>query len=101
MYREEKGDKAEKIKKCWTKSANKEKVNANGEADGETVRRSPNKFKKTFLWLCGIKTTETPKYTIDTSIEENPFWKTVCDVNAVIAISVCGFLYTFFNKYVE
>ena len=60
------------------------------------------KFKRAFFWLCGIKQmNDAPKYTIDTSIAQDPFWKNVCDVNAVIAMALCGFCYGFFNKFTD
>lgn len=65
-----------------------------------------NVFKKGLYWLCGIESAidkdvhaSIEETKLDTSIKENSFWATVCDVNAVIAMSVCGFLYAFYNNF--
>lgn len=56
--------------------------------------------------MCGIesslKTSKAKtdvKYKIDTSIYQDKFWSNVCDINAVIAMALCGFCYAFFNKF--
>jgi hypothetical protein len=36
---------------------------------------------------------------VDTSIDETPFWSTVCNIAAIITISASGFVFAFFNKY--
>lgn len=36
---------------------------------------------------------------MDTSIDENQFWSRVCDINALIAMSLAGFVIAFFNKF--
>jgi hypothetical protein len=62
-------------------------------------------LKKSFYFLCGIEKNKTEpdpekqKDNMDTSIEQNPFWSAVCDVNAIIAMAVAGFAYGFFNKF--
>ena len=81
----------------------------------ETIRReqnSPKHFEdpkgamKYVYWLCGINSfiknkNKLPRSNlkIDTSIDEDPIMKKICDVNAVIAMAFCGFCYGFFNKY--
>lgn len=72
------------------------------------------KWKKTIFWICGIesllKQEELRKNSsdleennkvlkIDTSIHQDPFWSKICDINAVIAMALCGFCYGFFNKF--
>ena len=80
----------------------------------ENHERAP-KWKKTIFWICGIETLlkqeELKKHLsdseqntnvnvkIDTSIHQDRFWSNVCDVNAVIAMALCGFCYGFFNKF--
>jgi len=71
--------------------------------------KPPSKLKKAFFWICGIekmlqnKTEENlqDKSTniVDTSIDEEPFWALICNINAVLAIALCGFCVAFFNKY--
>jgi hypothetical protein len=65
-------------------------------------------FKKSLVWLCGIESfiniEKNEQHNqndskIDTSIDQDPKWKTICDVNAVVAMALCGFCYAFFNKY--
>ena len=72
--------------------------------DTETDEASGS--KKIVYWLCGINSflknkNKLPKtdFKIDTSIDENPTLKKICDVNAVLAMAFCGFCYGFFNKY--
>lgn len=76
-----------------------------GKAE-EPAHQEMNVFKKGLYWLCGIESgiesdvqhaVEETK--LDTSINENPVWAMVCDVNAVIAMSVCAFLYAFYNNF--
>ena len=71
----------------------------------------PGKFKVALFWICGIEsslkeTTEEQKMeeeerptTVDTSIEQDPFWAGVCNINAVFAIALSGFCVAFFNRY--
>jgi hypothetical protein len=74
-----------------------------------------SKLKKIIFWLCGIESMLKPKNSdeinstdtesnvnnkiIDTCIYQDPFWSKFCDVNAVIAMALCGFCYGFFNKF--
>jgi hypothetical protein len=69
-------------------------------------KENPSSFKKTLIWLCGIEKylaeanqgqKVQPK--IDTSIDQDPFWKNFCDLNAVLCMGLCGFCYAFFNKF--
>lgn len=63
-------------------------------------------FKKTFFWICGIESslkggmeaTESQHH-VDTSIDQDPKWAVLCDINAIIAIALSGFCIAFFNKY--
>ena len=95
MYeKEKKKTKPQKERKSVSKISNSNSID-----DLVSEVHESGKFKRAFFWLCGIKSADTPKYTIDTSIAQDPFWKNVCDVNAVIAMAMCGFCYAFFNKF--
>lgn len=67
----------------------------------------PSNLKVALFWICGIESNlkenfnpnENVENIIDTSIDQDPFWSKVCDLNAVIAIALCGFSVAFFNKY--
>jgi len=70
--------------------------------------KPPSKLKKAFFWICGIEkmlqqtneeNKEEKSNEIDTSIDEEPFWALICNINAVLAIALCGFCVAFFNKY--
>lgn len=63
-------------------------------------------LKKAFYFICGLESQINPnandeieKTTMDTSIDEDPFWSRFCDINAIIAMSLAGFSVAFFNKY--
>lgn len=63
-------------------------------------------MKKAFFFICGIESTLKKKYQqdiahtkMDTSINELPFWKDICNINTVISIALAGFLVAFLNKY--
>lgn len=67
----------------------------------------PSNLKVALFWICGIEgnlkedfnENEQIEQVIDTSIDQDPFWSKVCDLNAVLAIALCGFCVAFFNKY--
>ena len=77
--------------------------------------QEPSKLKTLLYWMCGIEsllkandsTTSSPSNDpnqiafnyVDTSIDQDPMWARVCNVNAVVAISLSGFFIAFFNKY--
>ena len=64
-----------------------------------------SKWKKSLILICGIenfigeRNQQRVITKINTSIGQEPFLKAVCDVNAVVAIALCGFSYAFFNKF--
>ena len=70
-------------------------------------RPKPSKLKVALFWICGIESSLKEGYDpdakieheIDTSIDQDPFWSNVCDLNAVIAIAISGFTVAFYNKY--
>jgi hypothetical protein len=94
-----------------------ERTNESAAESGNVIKKNKisaskfktdNKFRKVLYWICGVgkylnKENETvdrlKTYRIDTSIDESTFWSTVCDINAVLAMALCGFLYAFFNKF--
>lgn len=67
----------------------------------------PGKLKVGLFWLCGIESNlkqkdiaaEIPIRKVDTSIQQSRFWSVACDINAVIAIALSGFVIAFLNKY--
>ncbi|XP_032884448.1 sodium/glucose cotransporter 4 [Amblyraja radiata] len=76
------------------------------EDDGlqETVALSW--WKKTCFWLCGLSTHEEPELTEEenyaiqeglTSIEEEPLWKNMCNINALILLAVNVFCWGYFG----
>ena len=73
------------------------------DLEGEEI----STFKKTFFWICGIesqlKKSGKPQVEqvqqVDTSIDQDPRWALVCDINAIIAVALSGFCIAFFNIY--
>ena len=67
----------------------------------------PGRVKTALFWICGIESVlnkgdnklDHPVQKVDTSIDENKWLARLCDVNAVIAISLSGFFIAFFNRY--
>ena len=62
-------------------------------------------FKKCFFFICGIESSinedevEIEETKMDTSIDEDPYWSRICDINAIIAMSLAAFSFAFFNNY--
>ncbi|KAG8436935.1 hypothetical protein GDO86_007859 [Hymenochirus boettgeri] len=63
-------------------------------------------WKKLYFWFCGISTHPEVKLSLKeqmklhtklTSIEEEPFWKHFCNINAVILVAVSIFLWGYFG----
>lgn len=81
------------------------------EFDDEQVKDKNQKvvspLKKALFWICGIESSlnrddlkdAAISHHVDTSIDQNPFWSAVLDINAVIAMSIGGFCLAFLNKY--
>ncbi|XP_066479358.1 sodium/glucose cotransporter 4 [Tiliqua scincoides] len=79
----------------------------NGDLDNKECEEvKPSCWKKMYFWLCGISTNSKPPLTREeeaalqrklNSIEEEPLWKTVCNINAVILLAVNVFLWGFFG----
>ncbi|KAM9379155.1 sodium/glucose cotransporter 4 [Phaethornis superciliosus] len=63
-------------------------------------------WKMLYFWFCGLSPSPAPTLSQEeraaleqrlTSIEEKPLWKTVCDVNAVVLLTVNVFLWAYFS----
>ncbi|XP_069498337.1 sodium/glucose cotransporter 4 [Ambystoma mexicanum] len=63
-------------------------------------------WKKAYFWMCGLSTSPTVKLTKEekvalekklTSIKENPFWRTFCNINAIVLLTVNVFLWGYFG----
>nr|XP_021155740.1 sodium/glucose cotransporter 4 isoform X1 [Columba livia]XP_021155741.1 sodium/glucose cotransporter 4 isoform X1 [Columba livia] len=88
---------------------------ANGESDlvesagsgaKEEAAAKPPCWKMLYLWFCGLSTGPTPTLSPEeraalqqrlTSIEEKALWKTVCDVNAILLLTINVFLWAYFG----
>ncbi|KAM6398771.1 sodium/glucose cotransporter 4 isoform 1-T1 [Pluvialis apricaria] len=87
---------------------------ANGESDlvesgdlGDKEKTGrPPCWKMLYLWFCGLSTGPTPTLSQEekaaleqrlTSIEEKPLWKTVCNVNAILLLTINVFLWAYFG----
>ena len=79
------------------------------ESKKSDIENSPHvkhgAFKTALFWICGIESSLTPNddvvlvNKVDTSIDEDPFWSRVCDINAIVAIGLCTFCFAFMNKF--
>ncbi|XP_066450868.1 sodium/glucose cotransporter 4 isoform X2 [Eleutherodactylus coqui] len=63
-------------------------------------------WKRLFFWFCGISTQPEAKISKEeelklkikmTSIEEKPFWRAVCNINAIILLAINVFLWGYFG----
>ncbi|MEE6495454.1 hypothetical protein FKM82_002058 [Ascaphus truei] len=63
-------------------------------------------WKKVYFWFCGISShpevqiSKEEQQTLQrklTNIEEKPFWRRVCDINAVVLIAINVFLWGYFG----
>ena len=67
----------------------------------------PSKLKVALFWVCGIESSlkkdfnpdKQVKHEVDTSIDQDPFWSKICDLNAVFAIALSSFTVAFYNRY--
>ncbi len=56
-------------------------------------------------WICGVEHQgeDNNKLTVTTIMPplapENPFWKRICNINGVIILAFCAFLWSFFTDY--
>ncbi|KAM6414890.1 sodium/glucose cotransporter 4 [Rhynochetos jubatus] len=74
--------------------------------DTEEAAAKPPCWKMLYLWFCGLSTGPTPTLSQEeraalerrlTSIEEKPLWKTVCNVNAILLLTINVFLWAYFG----
>ncbi|CAF2678404.1 unnamed protein product [Rotaria sp. Silwood2] len=62
-------------------------------------------FKLMFSWICGVEHIDDrdnqtdAKATIPPLATENSFWKRICNLNGVIILGFCAFLWAFFTDY--
>ncbi|NXL85698.1 SC5A9 protein, partial [Alectura lathami] len=101
------------LKNCKSESA---QINpANGESDlvesgdvgsKEEAGSKPPCWKVLYLWFCGLSPSPTPALSQEeraalerrlTSIEEKPIWKAVCNVNALLLLTINVFLWGYFG----
>nr|XP_008114551.1 PREDICTED: sodium/glucose cotransporter 4 isoform X1 [Anolis carolinensis] len=63
-------------------------------------------WKKVYFWFCGISDTPKPTLTMEeeaalerklTSIKEEPLWKALCNVNALVLLAINIFLWGYFG----
>ncbi|KFU94448.1 Sodium/glucose cotransporter 4, partial [Chaetura pelagica] len=63
-------------------------------------------WKKLYLWFCGLSTgpaaslSQEEKAALErrlTSIEETPLWRNVCNVNAILLLTINVFLWAYFS----
>lgn len=66
----------------------------------------PPCWKTLYLWFCGLSPSPTSTLSQEekaalerrlTSIEEKPLWKTVCNVNALLLLTINVFLWGYFG----
>ncbi|NWI03126.1 SC5A9 protein, partial [Tichodroma muraria] len=83
----------------------KDLVETAASGDEEEAAAKPPCWKMVYLWFCGLPTGPKPTLSQEeraaleqrlTSIEEEPLWKIVCDVNAILLLAVSVFLWAYF-----
>ncbi|NXA76114.1 SC5A9 protein, partial [Thryothorus ludovicianus] len=83
----------------------KELVETAASGEKEEPAAKPPCWKMACLWLCGLPTGSKPTLSQEekaaleqrlTSIEEEPLWKIVCDINAILLLAVSVFLWSYF-----
>ncbi|NXO35492.1 SC5A9 protein, partial [Locustella ochotensis] len=90
-----------------TKPEDKEKdlVESTASVDTEEAAAKPPCWKMVYLWFCGLSTSPTPSLSEEekaalqqklTSIEEEPLWRHVCNVTAIILLAVNVFLWAYY-----
>ncbi|XP_036435078.1 sodium/glucose cotransporter 4 isoform X2 [Colossoma macropomum] len=74
-------------------------------SDSQLEQDRPSCWRRVGMWLCGLSEAPGPKLSSAekqalekklTSIEENHIWKNVCNINAVILLTVNVFLWGYF-----
>ncbi|XP_041134169.1 sodium/glucose cotransporter 4 [Polyodon spathula] len=86
-------------------------VQTNGEAPAglenkEPQLTEPQAWKKLGLWFCGLSNRPQPEMSVEeraeqqkklTCIEEQPFWRNFCNINALLLLTVNVFLWGYFS----
>ncbi|XP_074523825.1 sodium/glucose cotransporter 4 [Halichoeres trimaculatus] len=76
-------------------------VNSDSSTDSNRLENS-SWWKKAMLWACGLTggstgpVSMTAENTELNSLQEDPFWSNVCDLNAVVLLAVNVFLWGYF-----
>ncbi|KAM6078605.1 LOW QUALITY PROTEIN: sodium/glucose cotransporter 4 [Theristicus caerulescens] len=81
-------------------------VESTDSGNKEEAAAKPPCWKMLYLWFCGLSTGPTPTLSQEeraalerrlTSIEEKPLWKIVCNVNAILLLTINVFLWAYFG----
>uniref|UniRef100_A0A8C2AY17 Solute carrier family 5 member 9 n=1 Tax=Cyprinus carpio TaxID=7962 RepID=A0A8C2AY17_CYPCA len=89
----------------WTRHSKKERVELEDPWSEGSDEDTPAWWKRAGMWLCGLshvakqEMSEEEQKALErklTSIEEGHTWKTVCNVNALILLTVNVFLWGYF-----
>uniref|UniRef100_A0AAR2LQ10 Solute carrier family 5 member 9 n=1 Tax=Pygocentrus nattereri TaxID=42514 RepID=A0AAR2LQ10_PYGNA len=88
----------------WAAPPAAEESNPAG-SDSQLEQETPSCWRRVGMWLCGLSETPGPKLSSAekqalekklTSIEEGHIWKNVCNINAIILLTVNVFLWGYF-----
>ncbi|NXK60203.1 SC5A9 protein, partial [Sylvietta virens] len=83
----------------------KDLVETAASRDKEETAAKPPCWKMLYLWFCGLPSSPQPSLSQEeraaleqrlTSIEERPLWRHVCDVNAILLLTINVFLWAYF-----
>ncbi|XP_033879018.3 sodium/glucose cotransporter 4 isoform X1 [Acipenser ruthenus] len=76
------------------------------ENEEPQLTAEPPAWKKLGLWLCGLSNSPQPEMSVEeraeqekklTCIEEQPFWRNFCNINALLLLTVNVFLWGYFS----
>ncbi|NXC00548.1 SC5A9 protein, partial [Orthonyx spaldingii] len=101
------------LKNCGSEAAQINPAQREGDlatsaasGDKEEAAAKPPCWKMVFLWFCGLPSSPTPTLSQEeraalelrlTSIEEKPLWRTVCNANAILLLTINVFLWAYFG----
>lgn len=102
----------------WTRHSKEERVDledlwatsptaahSHPASDPELKLERPAWWRRLGMWLCGLSEAPRPELSREeqqamekklTSIEEEPIWRNVCNINAIILLSANVFLWGYF-----
>lgn len=75
------------------------------ETDEEKQQEDVSCWKRSAMWVCGLSSKDGPKLSAEekealerklTDIEEEPLWRNVCNINAIIVLTVNVFMWGYF-----